>query len=222
MNLQAQPFCAVPEAPSSRRRLAVALALSALAHMLLLWPSPDAKIRPKLSATLRSPLPADRVGTIAQPAPAVIAVPASSAPLPRAKPSQAQIAAAARTPDVERPSATPVASAAPAMPAADETIDADGLRSYRIALALAARRFRDYPAQSVERGESGTVALRVALPGAAGAGRVELLRSSGYAALDGEAQAMLTQAVHATLLPETLRGRAFTFEMPVEFTLPPR
>ncbi|HNA02237.1 MAG TPA: TonB family protein [Rhodocyclaceae bacterium] len=221
MNLQAQPFCAFFGASSARRRLAVALVLSALAHLLLLWPAPVADVRPRLSATLRSSPPAEREEAVAQAVPAVIAVP-SSVPVPRAPPRPAQSVAAARTPHAERASATPVATVATAMPAVDETIDADGLRSYRIALALAARRFRDYPAQSIERGESGTVALRVALLGGAGAGRVELLRTSGYAALDGEAQAMLTKAVHATLLPETLRGRAFSFEMPVEFMLPPR
>jgi len=122
---------------------------------------------------------------------------------------------------IERSSVAP-AAAEIADPIFDEAIDTDGLRSYRIALALAARRFREYPAQAVERGESGIVVLRVAMPGEVGAGRVELLRSSGHAVLDGEAQAMLTKAVHASLLPESLRGRAFSFEMPVEFSLAER
>lgn len=221
MNLQVRPFCAISGAPSPRRRLAVAIALSALVHLLLLWPPPAANVRPQLSATLRAPPAATLVEAAPQAVPAVIAVPSSSSALPRAAPRPAPIVAATKVPMIERPSVAP-AAAAIADPVFDAAIDADGLRSYRIALALAARRFREYPAQAVERGESGTVALRVALPGEAGAGRVELLRSSGSAALDGEAQAMMTKALYATLLPESLRGRAFSFEMPVEFSLPAR
>lgn len=104
----------------------------------------------------------------------------------------------------------------------DDAIDADGMRSYRMAIAISAQRYRSYPEQAIARGESGTVALRVAVAGNASRGRVDLMRSSGSDALDREARAMLSKAVLATDLPESLRGRTFAFDMPVEYSLPVR
>ncbi|MBP9804734.1 MAG: energy transducer TonB, partial [Candidatus Accumulibacter sp.] len=112
---------------------------------------------------------------------------------------------------------------APAPAAAAETrraaVNADDLRQYRIALAIAARRFKHYPPLARERGWQGRVEVVVSVSAWQRAPAVALLRSSGHVALDEQALAMLEQAAASTLLPESLQGRDFRVLLPIEFSL---
>lgn len=101
-------------------------------------------------------------------------------------------------------------------------VDAENLRSYRLSLALNARRFHQYPPQAIEQGHSGTAHVRIAVAQNGLPGRVDLLRSSGHDSLDREARDMLARAAQSTALPEALRGQAFAVDLPVEFSLPAR
>lgn len=94
---------------------------------------------------------------------------------------------------------------------------AAGLRQFRLALAVEARRFRRYPDAAERAGLTGTAEVRVTVDTGVSSRRVDLNRSSGHALLDTAALEMLRQAAVRTVLPETLQGRNFVVLLPVVF-----
>ena len=136
------------------------------------------------------------------------AVPSSLTETIPARSSDAPVSAAAVRPTISA-----------ALPTSDG-IDADGLRSYRLALAREARRFKRYPSQAVDAQWSGTAELRVTVQADGVAMAAELAKSSGHAALDDAALDMLRHALPVTPVPVVLRGRAFAVNLPVMFELP--
>ena len=98
-------------------------------------------------------------------------------------------------------------------------VSGDDLRQYRLSLASAARRFKQYPAQARQRGWEGTVEVALSVGALAPVPEVVLVRSSGRAVLDEQALDMLTQAARVTALPEGLRARDFRLVLPVQFSL---
>lgn len=224
MNLQAHPHLANHRPTRFPRPLASSVAISLLVHSLLLWPSPVRTARPLLEVRLR-PAPAVPVAPVAA-APVAAPLPrvlAKSAPIVAAPSKKMTAPSKAVRQALGPPQPDPVT--APTVAEASEPAglaDADSLRSFRIALALNARRFHQYPPQAIEQGFSGTAQVRVSVARNGVLGIVELLRSSGHNSLDREATNMLARAAEATLLPEALRGHAFAIDMPVEFSLPAR
>jgi protein TonB len=93
----------------------------------------------------------------------------------------------------------------------------DGLRSYRLALASQARRFKSYPPQAVASGWQGTAEVRLDIGGEGRQPEVHLQRSSGRDQLDQAALAMISAAAEYAVLPETLRGKKFAVVLPVVF-----
>ena len=106
---------------------------------------------------------------------------------------------------------------APELP--HDVVNADGLREYRVSLAIAARRFKRYPALARERGWEGTTEVELLVSSRLPMPEVILLRSSGHLVLDRQAQEMMAQAARATMLPESLRGRDLRIVLPVKFSL---
>jgi protein TonB len=98
------------------------------------------------------------------------------------------------------------------------TLDADALRSYRIALAAQARRFKRYPPQAMAAGWEGTAEVRLSLP-SAGKPTVDLARSAGQAVLDRAAVTMIDAAAARVAVPASLQGREFSITLPVMFSL---
>lgn len=95
----------------------------------------------------------------------------------------------------------------------------DGLRGYRLALAIQARRFKRYPAQAMASGWAGTADIRVEV-GSDGRPRpATLVRSSGYEVLDRAALTMIDAGAQRARLPESLLGKAFAVVLPVVFNL---
>ncbi|HEY6896202.1 MAG TPA: TonB family protein [Rhodocyclaceae bacterium] len=190
-----------PHWRASFRALAISLAL----HGVLLWQMP---VLPALLAA-GSPLQA----TVRRAVPAVVQEPASPATLPRraARP----VAERAVSP---RPVAAPAAALAPAI--ASEGLDGDGLRAYRLALAVAARRFWHYPEAARAAGVGGRATVRVAVSSAGYAAVAGLAESSGDSELDRAALALIGQATAAAPLAESLRGKTFTLDLPVVFETP--
>ena len=219
-----------------QRPLFAALCLSLALHLLVLlgaeWPMPErAAAQDAGSETAASPMqvlvraralptaaPAEksraepaRVHREAPPVATAAAVRQSAAPSPVTVPAPA-------------PSAVPAASSGDmrggdtaAVEATAGGVSADGLRQYRIDLAGAARRYRSYPALARSRGWEGLAELTVSA--GSGGATVRLARSSGYPLLDDQAVDMLTRAVAQTPLPESLRGRSFSFPLPIRFSL---
>ncbi|MCX7180117.1 MAG: energy transducer TonB [Proteobacteria bacterium] len=102
-------------------------------------------------------------------------------------------------------------------PPADEGLDANGLRQYRLSLAVAARRFKLYPPLARANGWSGTVEVAVAIAANGVAQPVQLVQSSGHPALDAAALEMIGQAALQAAVPPGLRGQNFSVALPVAF-----
>ena len=132
--------------------------------------------------------------------------PAPPSPQPAASPSLASTAL------------EPVASDLPARPS--ETIDASLLNAYRLALIDAAKRYKRYPVQAMERGWEGRVEVRVVV-GADGTIKSALVWSSSrYQVLDEQALEMVKKAFNALAqVRPAPRGREFTVDIPVVFEL---
>lgn len=96
-------------------------------------------------------------------------------------------------------------------------LDADGVRQYRMALALEARRFKRYPPSALAEDVGGTVEVRVSVAAGGQAQEIALARTSGYSALDDAALDMLRKAAPRTVVPELLRRRSFVINLPVVF-----
>ena len=187
-----EPVAVIGDVPRRREREAVATKPEEL-------PRPDS-FRPTLAApsaaALRAPdLPA---------APVEAAAPAPSASDGAARPAEAQPAAKA--------------SGAGSARAGNES-DAGTLDQYRLALIVAAKRYKRYPAQAVDQGWQGRVEVRLVI-GANGAIQAGIVRaSSGYEILDSQALDMVKNAKPLTPIPPALHGREFTVDIPVIFDL---
>lgn len=95
---------------------------------------------------------------------------------------------------------------------------ADGLRRYRLNLAVEARNFKRYPAQARAAGWVGTVAVFLSVD-AEGRVGVSVNKSSGYGALDEAGCTMIEASAQRTPVPDVLRGKAFSLVIPVVFDL---
>ena len=146
------------------------------------------------------PVPAEP--STPEPAPASTAVPQSVATPP--------VAAAAAEP----------ASAQAAARDSPEAPDANLLEAYRLALIDAAKRYKRYPMQAMERGWEGRVEIRVVV-GANGMIKSALVkRSSRYQVLDDQALDMVRRAFNALAQDRPApRGREFSVDVPVIFEL---
>lgn len=183
------------------------------------------RARPKAPPTAVAPTPPE------PPAPAVpvLAVPGTSessrapAPAPPSTASSAASSAASGSPPTPgtRPAvgAAEAASARGAAAASGAPVSGDALRDYSLALGLAARQVKRYPALARERGWEGSVEVVLDFRAGRGVPEVSLGRSSGRALLDDEALSMMRQAVRATPLPPALRERDFRLPKTVEFSL---
>jgi protein TonB len=98
-------------------------------------------------------------------------------------------------------------------------VSADDLRQYRLSLAIAARRFKRYPAVARERGWEGTAEVALSFSALLPAPQIDLATSSGSPLLDEHALAMISRAARITALPDGLKGRDLRVLLPVKFSL---
>ncbi len=104
-----------------------------------------------------------------------------------------------------------------AVPGSGEALD--GLRTYRLAVASQARRFKRYPTEAKASGWIGSTEVRLEV-GAEGQPRpATVVRSSGHEALDRAALAMIDAGAQRAHLPDSLRGKGFAVLLPVVFNL---
>jgi protein TonB len=100
-----------------------------------------------------------------------------------------------------------------------EGFDTGLLDAYRLALIDAAKRYKRYPVQAMERGWQGRVEIRMVI-GADGTIKRTLVKtSSNYQILDDQALDMVKRGKPLTQVPPALRGREFTVDVPVIFEL---
>jgi protein TonB len=140
---------------------------------------------------------------------------------PKAEPAPVQAASPepAAASSVASPPTSAVPSAAPERLAA-EMVDPSLFDAYRLALIDAAKRYKRYPVQAMERGWEGRVEIRVVVD-ANGTIKSALVKSSSrYQVLDDQALEMVKKAFNALAqVRPAPRGREFTVDVPVVFEL---
>jgi protein TonB len=147
------------------------------------------------------------------PEPAPPAVPQVAEPAFAPSPSAAQ----APQSEASRVAELPLSEVA-ARPLIDG-FDTGLLDAYRLALIDAAKRYKRYPVQALERGWQGRVEIRVVI-GADGMIKRTLVKtSSSFQILDDQALDMVKRGKPLTEVPPALRGREFTVDVPVIFEL---
>jgi protein TonB len=208
-----------------------AFAVSIAFHVLLLWPAATvwqeavpsapmvASLRPSVAPV--APTPPAIVHQRTNPPPtkprAIVAEQGETRAIDDLSSTPSPVTGSEPEAAPQPPEARPVvASALPASPG----VDAEGLRTYRVALAGEARRYKRYPAQAIEAGWSGTTELRISVMPGRPTPAVLVTKSSGYPVLDEAALEMLRRALPATAIPASLRERAFSVELPIVFDLP--
>jgi protein TonB len=146
--------------------------------------------------------------------PAPVAEPGAAGPAVAPAPS-----AAAASPSAESSAPERVTTELPAN-SSPEALDVNLLEAYRLALIDAARRYKRYPAQAMERGWEGRVEIRIVV-GANGMIKSALVkRSSRYQILDDQALDMVRRAFDALAQDKPApRGHEFSVDVPVIFEL---
>jgi protein TonB len=98
-------------------------------------------------------------------------------------------------------------------------VDAGTLAQYRLAVMSAARQFKRYPRVARDQSWQGRVEIRLAI-GSSGEISVLSVRSStGYELLDQHALEMIERAKALVQIPPALRGKEFSMDIPVVFSL---
>jgi protein TonB len=163
-------------------------------------PRPD---RPKVAPPPK-PAPLARAAPAAKPPPEPAAAPAPAAP-PAAQPAEASSAAPAQ------------ASAAPPARQGADVTDADSLARFRLEIIEAAKKWKRYPRVAMDNNWEGRADVRITFDAEGRRAAIAIVRSSGYDVLDRQALDMVTKAF--VPVPTALRGREFTLEIPVIYSL---
>lgn len=229
MSLQPHPTAGRFRLPHDGRQLLRPLAISLLIHSLVWWQAPgllpltaahtarNSDLRASLQAgpAVAPPPPEQRPSTPPEPpAAAPIRQPKerSYAPAPP-EPAPPSEAAAEPVKEQAGPEILPTTPIEPRRTG----IDLAGLRQYHLALGQKARQFRRYPQAAREAGWQGRVAMRLAVSETGAPIGISLLRSSNFPIIDQAALEMMFLASGHTEVPESLRGRAFTIDLAVDF-----
>jgi protein TonB len=182
-------------------------------------PAPARLAPPKPAAPHPAPKhsPVPRT-TVQAPVVAPPVVPRAETSTPAPAQTEAAEPASAST-GVPAPSASLAAPApGPASPAA-ETLDAGTLAQYRLAIMGAARRFKRYPRVALDQNWQGRVEIRMIVAASGQIAALTVRSSTGYTVLDEHALEMVERAKEMAPIPPTLRGKEFTLDIPVVFSL---
>lgn len=184
-------------------------------------PVPVAEPRPEPKAE-RVPRP------VRAPPPTPIARPAPSqpttiaAPAPQAPPTPE----APRDPEPVLPppvASVPLARPEPAVPAtagmAAGAADPLTLGQYRIAIIAAAKRYKKYPRLALDNNWEGQAEIRMVVGADGTIASISVKTRSGFEVLDQQALEMIRKAKPLAPIPAGLRGRGFTVDVPVVFSL---
>ncbi|HEY2337586.1 MAG TPA: TonB family protein [Burkholderiales bacterium] len=215
----------------SSRALQHAVLASLLAHGLLFVWFPH--LRETLSRGVEAPAPL--VAHLVEAPPAAVAAPPPEKPKPAPPPKPAPLAKAApaakpppepaatptplpAAPPAEASSAAPAqAAAAPAALQGADVPDADSLARFRLEIIEAAKKWKRYPRVAMDNNWEGRADVRITFNAEGRRAAITLTRSSGYDVLDQQALDMVTKAF--VPVPAALRGREFTLEIPVIYSL---
>jgi len=163
--------------------------------------------------------PTPKPSPIAKPEPKIASKPAPVAPVQPA-PAAPEAAPSTPAPPVSAPAPGPVAKVDPQPgPARGDSVDTGSLARYRVDVASQARRFKRYPRVAMDNSWEGRVVVGVTVRANGVNASYSILVSSGHEILDKQAVDMVAKARPRAEIPPALRGREFTFEIPVTFDL---
>jgi protein TonB len=170
---------------------------------------------PLVTKSLVSPESDERKAAPAEPAKTLEPVPA---PVP---PSMADSGSKPAAPVQGRPVPQSNAAAPGGDVSAKSGTEADAgtLDQYRLALIMATRRYKRYPAIAMEKGWQGRVEVRMVIGVDGMVVNASIKAGSGHEILDNQALEMLKQGKTAVPIPANLRGREFSIDVPVIFNL---
>lgn len=114
--------------------------------------------------------------------------------------------------------ALPQVATRPPQPAA-EAPDAGTLAQYRLALMSAAKRFKRYPRVALDNDWQGKVEIRIVIDVTGAISALNVRSSTGHPLLDRQALEMIERAKEMALIPPALRGKEFSVDVPVVFSL---
>lgn len=229
MSLQRHPVARRFHLFPDGRQLLWPLSISLLIHALVWWQAPGPLPLTAAPTTRNSDLRASlQAGPVVEPPPLE-----QRAGSPTEPPAAAPVRQPKERSYAPRPPEPVPPSAAAAEPVQEQAgpevlpstpieplrtgIDVVGLRQYHLALGRKARQFRRYPQAAREAGWQGRVALRLAVSETGAPIGISLLRSSNFPLIDQAALEMMFLASGHTEVPESLRGRAFTIDLAVDF-----
>ena len=167
------------------------------------WPAPQAKPTPLAKAAPKASKPA----AVAKPE-AVPPAPPVSTTAPAPSPP-----APAATASVPGPAAK--ADPAPAQSSADEGT----LAIYRMELMRMARNYKRYPRVAMDNNWEGKVVIRMVIGSNGMISAISIVNSAGHEILDKQALDMIQKAKPRVQIPSALRGKEFTLEIPVIYSL---
>jgi len=158
-------------------------------------PSPIAKAEPRIPSA--TPAPA---------APAPVA-PAVETPPPSAPAPAAAVPGPAAGTDPQPTSPLP------------STDDALSIKQYSIDVAGFSKKFKTYPRVARDNNWEGKVVIRVAVNANGVNATYSVLVSSGHEVLDKQALEMITRGRSRAQIPPALRGKEFSFDIPVFYEM---
>jgi protein TonB len=88
-----------------------------------------------------------------------------------------------------------------------------------MALIVATRRYKRYPAIAMEKGWQGKVEVHLVIGANGMIASASIKSSSGHEVLDNQALDMLKKGKTTVPIPTSLRGREFDIDIPVIFNL---
>lgn len=157
---------------------------------------------------------------VSQTPPVVAAPPAPSPqPAPSVAPQPAQRTEPAVAAAPPQGGAAPPSQASGAPGAASLASEAATIGQYRVQLIELAGRYKRYPRIAQDNNWTGTAEVRLSVGADGAIASISVRRASGHAVLDNEALGMIRTAFGKLPLPESLRGRAFSIDVPVVFSL---
>ena len=192
-------------------------------------PQPERAV-PRAPEPTPTPAPTPRPAT-AKPLPATVPAAQKAAPVepPKtvpAEPAPAAAGAAEPSPQSTAPAPTrPVPQSSPGAPGTEASArsgneaDAGTLEQYRLALIVATRRYKRYPAIAMEKGWQGRVEVRMVIGANGMVINASIKSGSGHEILDNQALDMLKKGKTTVPIPVALRGREFSIDVPVIFNL---
>ena len=146
----------------------------------------------------------------------------------KAPPPESATAAPSPAPSSAQPPAPVQAKAAPQAPAGIPTeagaksgneTDTGTREQYRLALIVATRRYKRYPAIAMEKGWQGRVEVHMVIGANGMIASATIKSGSGHEVLDNQALDMLKKGKTTVPIPASLRGREFSIDVPIIFNL---